>query len=61
MRSAAMDVRFGPEADTCSTANDVPTGYRPMMHKYSIGQLGYFEGPFQYSAARGQYKIVGLE
>ena len=28
------------------------------MHKYSIGQLVYFEGPFQYDAARGQYKIV---
>jgi hypothetical protein len=32
-----------------------------MMHKYSIGQLVYFEGPFQQVAARGdQYKIVGL-
>ena len=31
-----------------------------MMHKYSIGQLVYFEGPFQYDAARGQYKIVRL-
>jgi hypothetical protein len=30
------------------------------MHKYSIGQLVYFEGPFQYDAARGQYKIVSL-
>ena len=31
-----------------------------MMHRYSIGQLVYFEGAFQYNAARGQYKIVGL-
>ena len=31
-----------------------------MMHKYSIGQLVYFEGAFQYNAARGQYKIVRL-
>ncbi len=30
------------------------------MHKYSIGQLVSFEGPFQYNAARGQYKIVRL-
>ena len=31
-----------------------------MMHKYSIGQVVYFEGPFQYDAARGQYKVVRL-
>jgi len=31
-----------------------------MMHKYSIGQLVYFEGPFQRNAARGEYKIVSL-
>ena len=31
-----------------------------MMHKYSIGQLVYFEGAFQFNAARGQYKIVRL-
>jgi len=31
-----------------------------MMHKYSIGQLVYFEVAFQYNAARGQYKIVSL-
>ena len=31
-----------------------------MMHKYSIGQLVYFEGAFQYNAARGQNKIVRL-
>jgi hypothetical protein len=31
-----------------------------MMHKYSIGQLVCFEGPFQYDAARGQYRIVRL-
>jgi len=31
-----------------------------MMHKYPIGQLVYFEGPFQLNAARGQYKIVRL-
>jgi len=30
------------------------------MHKYSIGQVVYFEGPFQYDAARGQYNVVGL-
>jgi len=30
------------------------------MHKYSIGQVVYFEGPFQYDAARGQYKVVRL-
>lgn len=30
------------------------------MHKYSPGQLVYFEGPLQYDAARGQYKIVRL-
>ena len=31
-----------------------------MMHKYSTGQLVYFEGPFQYNAASGHYKIVSL-
>ena len=31
-----------------------------MMHKYSIGQLVYFEGAFPYNVARGQYKIVSL-
>ena len=31
-----------------------------MMHKYSIGQLVYFEGSFQINAARGEYKIVSL-
>jgi hypothetical protein len=30
------------------------------MHKYSIGQLMYFEGAFQSKAALGQYKIVRL-
>jgi hypothetical protein len=30
------------------------------MHKYSIGQLVYFEGAFQYNAVRGQYKIISL-
>ena len=30
------------------------------MHRYSIGQLVYFEGASQYNAARGQYKIVSL-
>jgi len=30
------------------------------MHKYSIGQLVYFEAAFQHNAARGQYKIVRL-
>jgi hypothetical protein len=33
---------------------------RLMTHKYSIGQLVYFEGAFQCNAARGQYKIVRL-
>jgi hypothetical protein len=31
-----------------------------MMHRYSIGQLVYFEGPFKYNAAHGQYKVVRL-
>jgi hypothetical protein len=31
-----------------------------MIHKYSVGQLVYFEGTFGHDAARGQYKIVGL-
>jgi hypothetical protein len=31
-----------------------------MMHRYSIGQVVYFEGPFQYDAADGQYQIVSL-
>lgn len=30
------------------------------MHKFSIGQLVYFEGAMQFDAARGQYKIVRL-
>jgi hypothetical protein len=30
------------------------------MHKYSIGQLVYFDGALQYDAARGEYKIVRL-
>ena len=30
------------------------------MHKYSIGQLVYFEGAFRINAARSQYKIVRL-
>jgi len=30
------------------------------MHKYSIGQLVYLEGAFQYNAVRGQYKIISL-
>ncbi|MFZ1044468.1 MAG: hypothetical protein WAN52_02325, partial [Pseudolabrys sp.] len=39
---------------------ELPTVSRPMMHKYSIGQLVYFEGSFQINAARGEYKIVSL-
>jgi hypothetical protein len=31
-----------------------------MIHKYSVGQLVYFEGTFGHDAARGQYKIVRL-
>jgi hypothetical protein len=30
------------------------------MHKYSVGQLVYFEGRFGYKIPRGQYKIVSL-
>jgi len=30
------------------------------MHKYSVGQLVYFEPTFGYNVPRGQYKIVGL-
>jgi hypothetical protein len=32
----------------------------PMIHRYSVGQLVYFEGTFGHNAARGQYKIVSL-
>lgn len=32
----------------------------PMTHRYSLGQLVYFEGTFGHNAARGQYKIVRL-
>ena len=39
---------------------ELPTVFRPMMHRYSIGQVVYFEGALQYNAARGQYKIVRL-
>jgi hypothetical protein len=31
-----------------------------MMHKYTVGQLVYFEGTFGHNVARGHYKIVGL-
>ena len=31
-----------------------------MMHKYSIGQLVYFEEMFPRQSARGQYKIVRI-
>jgi hypothetical protein len=37
-----------------------PTAYLPMMHKYTVGQLVYFEGTFGHNVARGHYKIVGL-
>ena len=30
------------------------------MHKYAIGAIVYFEGPFHHTAARGEYKVVGL-
>ena len=40
--------------------NALPTVSRPMMHRYSIGQVVYFEGALQYNAARGQFKIVRL-
>ena len=30
------------------------------MHKYSVGQLVYFDAALQFEAARGQYKIVRL-
>src|SRR6516162_892713 len=39
---------------------ELPTVFRPTMHRYSIGQVVYFEGALQYNAARGQYKIVRL-
>ena len=28
------------------------------MHKYSVGQLVYFDGAFGHNAASGQYEIV---
>ena len=31
-----------------------------MMHKYEIGQLVYFDGPFQRGASPGEYRIVRL-
>jgi hypothetical protein len=31
-----------------------------MGHKYSVGQVVYFDSRFGYNAARGQYKIVRL-
>ena len=31
-----------------------------MTHRYSVGQLVYFDSTFGYDAARGQYKIVRL-
>jgi hypothetical protein len=31
-----------------------------MIHKYSVGQLVYFEGTFGHNAVRGQYEIVRL-
>lgn len=31
-----------------------------MIHKYSVGQLVYFEGTFGHNYAHGQYKIVRL-
>jgi len=30
------------------------------MHRYTIGQVVYFDGAVQFNAARGQYKIVRL-
>jgi len=30
------------------------------MHKYSVGQIVYFEGAFRHNAVRGQYTIVRL-
>jgi hypothetical protein len=30
------------------------------MHKYSVGQLVYFDGALQYEASRFPYKIVRL-
>ena len=42
------------------TATESPLAEQGLMHKYSIGQLVYFEGAMQYDAARGQYKIVRL-
>ncbi len=31
-----------------------------MIHKYSVGQLVYFEGTLGHNAARGQYTVVRL-
>jgi|SRR5215472_3053339 len=42
------------------SSTELPTAYQQTMHKYGIGQIVYFEGTFGYSAARGQYTIVGL-
>lgn len=42
------------------TGTESPLTERGLMHKYSVGQLVYFEGAMQYDAARGQYKIVRL-
>jgi hypothetical protein len=31
-----------------------------MAHKYSVGQMVYFNSTFGHTAARGQYKIIRL-
>lgn len=31
-----------------------------MTHRYSVGQMVYFDSRFGHNAARGQYKIVRL-
>ena len=32
-----------------------------MTHRYSVGQLVYFDSTLRYDAAPGQYKIVRLD
>ena len=31
-----------------------------MAHKFSVGQMVYFDSTFGHTAARGQYKIIRL-
>jgi hypothetical protein len=56
----ASDLAVAPNRTLLRRGIGSPTVSLLTMHKYSIGQLVYFEGPFQHNAARGQYKIVSL-